>query len=64
MTTAAFLRGIEPDESKQPDTHHREKQQDRKRYGRYLLTGEAIPQAKVIAWMQGLAQGQVTPRPQ
>lgn len=44
--------------------NEREKQQDQERYERYLMTGEAVPQEKALAWLESLAAGQVEPRPQ
>lgn len=44
--------------------YEREKQEDHERYERYLLTGEAVPQEKAVAWLESLAQGNAEPRPQ
>lgn len=42
----------------------REKEDDQERYERYLLTGEAVPQEKVVTWLESLSQGHELPRPQ
>lgn len=44
--------------------YENEKNEDMQRYEHYQLTGKAIDQSAVEAWLKDLAQGKITPCPQ
>lgn len=46
------------------EAYEREKQEDRERWEKYQLSGEAVPQQKVAVWLEALARGEAEPRPQ
>jgi predicted transcriptional regulator len=46
------------------ERYEREKREDMERWERYLLTGKAVPQEQVTAWLSKLAQGEDAPCPE
>jgi predicted transcriptional regulator len=45
------------------ERYEREKQEDLERWQRYQLTGKAVGQEKVAAWLSDLAKGKSAPWP-
>ncbi|NTW69837.1 MAG: toxin-antitoxin system [Chlorobiaceae bacterium] len=45
------------------ENYEQEKREDRERWERYQLTGEAIPHEIAAAWIENLAKGKVTSCP-
>lgn len=46
------------------EAFEQEKRDDRERWERFELSGEAVSQEKAATWMRALADGQAEPRPQ
>ena len=46
------------------EAYEREKREDMERWEHYQLTGKAVPQERVTAWLSDLTQGKDVPCPQ
>jgi len=47
----------------QEESLARDRREDRERWERYVLTGEAVPNAAATAWLDDLAAGRTAPWP-